>query len=43
MNLRTSVTDDISQLVGMRLAYRIEDHGGMLPKHRDRLEQDING
>jgi ribosomal protein S18 acetylase RimI-like enzyme len=41
MNLRTAVTDDISQLVGMRLAYLIEDHGGMLPEHRDRLEQDL--
>ncbi|MDF2907687.1 MAG: acetyltransferase [Herbinix sp.] len=41
MNIRTAVTTDIPKLVEMRLAYLTEDHGGMLPEHREKLEQDL--
>jgi GNAT superfamily N-acetyltransferase len=41
MNLREAVSSDIPQLVQMRLEYLTEDHGGMLPEHRERLEQDL--
>jgi GNAT superfamily N-acetyltransferase len=41
MNLREAVLSDIPQLVQMRLEYLTEDHAGMLPEHRERLEQDL--
>ena len=41
MNLRTAVASDIPRLVQMRLEYLTEDHGGMLPEHRERLEQEL--
>ncbi|MDF2486843.1 MAG: acetyltransferase [Herbinix sp.] len=41
MNLRAAVTSDIPQMVKMRLEYLTEDHGGMLPEHRDRLQKDL--
>ncbi len=41
MKLRAAVASDIPQLVQMRLAYLTEDHGGILPEHRERLEQDL--
>lgn len=41
MYLRTAVASDIPQLVKMRLEYLTEDHGGMLPEHRERLEQEL--
>lgn len=41
MNLRRAELYDIPQLVQMRLAYLTEDHGGMLPEHRERLEHDL--
>jgi GNAT superfamily N-acetyltransferase len=43
MNLRAATTSDIAQLVKMRLEYLTEDHGGMLPEHRDRLQKDLPG
>lgn len=41
MNFREAVSSDIPQLVQMRLEYLTEDHGGILPEHRERLEQDL--
>ncbi len=41
MKLRVAIPSDIPQLVQMRLEYLTEDHGGMLPEHRERLEQDL--
>lgn len=41
MNLRTAVISDIPQLVRMRLAYLMEDHGEMLPEHLARLEREL--
>ncbi len=41
MNPRTAVVSDIPQLVRMRMAYLMEDHGGMLPEHLARLEREL--
>lgn len=41
MELRTATVIDIPQLVQMRLAYLAEEHGGILPEHNSRLEEEL--
>lgn len=41
MKLRIAEQSDIPQLVHMRLSFLMEDQGGMLPEHKERLELDL--